>query len=121
MKRFGKTLRAGDLFMTDTRFSFGQCPSEIITLAVLAQCPEGYTMTLRSQGEWKALSDAWNQGIDSHLEAMTVRSTADSSSGSVNVHPEELCTLLRRFYEDGSDEAWGLRSCILSTLGIEEV
>lgn len=101
-------------------FSFGHCPSELIKLAAMAQCPNGYPMTLRAKSEWKALSDAWNQGIDSHLEAMTVRSTADSRSGSVNVHPEELATLLRRFYESGDDEAWSLRSSILSSLGIEE-
>lgn len=101
-------------------FSFGYCPSELITLAAKSQCPEGYPMTIRCQDEWKVISDAWNQGIDSHLEALTERSSADSTTGKVNVHPEELCTLLRRFYESESDEAWSLRSSILSTLGIEE-
>lgn len=78
-------------------------------------------MIIKCRSEWKALSDAWNQGIDAYLEAMTERSSADNTTGRVLVHPEELCTLLRRLYEDGTDDAWGLRSSILETLGIEEI
>ena len=100
-------------------FSAGLCPSELIKLAALDQCPEGYPMTIRDPAEWTALAAAWNQGIDSHLEALTERSHANN--GSVCVHPEELHTLLRRLYESESEDAWQLRSCILTTLGIEEV
>jgi hypothetical protein len=103
------------------RYSFGTTPAKVITAACLAQCPDGYPMTLRSDNEWQALSDAWNQGIDSHLEALTERSNADETSGNVLVHPEELHVLLRRFAESFSDEAISLRVDILSTLDIEEI
>jgi hypothetical protein len=102
-------------------YSFGDCPDDVIRKACAAQCPNGYPMTIRSQDEWAAIAAAWNQGIDSHLEALTTRSTANASTGEVNVHPDELHVLLRRLYEDGGDEAWSLRSDILSTLDIEEV
>ena len=101
-------------------FSMGHAPTALITRLCREQCPNGYPMTLRSQSEWAVLSNAWNQGIDSHLEALTERSSADECTGEVNVHPDELHVLLRRLYEDGSDEAWSLRSDILSTLGITE-
>ena len=102
-------------------FTFGETPPAIITVQCREQCPHGFPMLLRSQSEWKALSDAWNQGIDSHLEALTERSKADPSTGDVLVHPDEMCTLLRRLFEAGDDESWSLRTDILSTLDIEEV
>lgn len=101
-------------------YSFGDCPDDVIRKACAEQCPNGYPMTIRSQDEWAVIAAAWNQGIDSHLEALTTRSTADHTTGEVNVHPDELHVLLRRLYEDGGDEAWSLRSDILSTLDIEE-
>lgn len=111
------------VFRTPPRptFTYGLTPDALIKLAALAQCPDGFPLCIRSQGEWKALSYAWNQGIDAHLEALTKRSSADSSTGQVNVHPEELHTLLRRLYESGSDEAWNLRGSIVFALGIDEV
>ena len=101
-------------------YTFGECPDEVIRTACAAQCPDGYPMTIRSKTEWRAIAEAWNQGIDSHLEALTTRSTADATTGEINVHPDELHVLLRRLYESGSDEAWSLRSDILQTLEIEE-
>lgn len=105
--------------------TFGQTPVELIREAARAQCPNGYPMTIRSQEEWSAISNAWNKGIDAHLEAITERSSADPTTGKVLVHPDELHVLLRRLFdagdESGDDEAWSLRSAILSTLGIEEV
>lgn len=102
-------------------FSLGHTPVKLITKLCREQCPDGYPMVLKSQREWSVLSAAWNQGIDSHLEAITERSSADSCTGNVNVHPDELQVLLRRLFEDGSDEAWSLRTDILSTLGVEEI
>jgi hypothetical protein len=104
-----------------SRYSFGTCPDEVIKKACADQCPDGYPMTIRCKDEWRAIAAAWNQGIDSHLEALTERSSADHTTGEVRVHPDELHVLLRRLYEDGGDEAWSLRSDILSTLDIEEV
>lgn len=102
-------------------FSYGATPDALIKLAAQSQCPDGFPMTIRSKDEWKVLAKAWNQGIDAHLEALTTRSSADSNTGQVNVHPEELHTLLRRLFDDGSDEAWELRGSIVYCLGIEEI
>ena len=116
--------------MSDHTFTLGTTPAALITELCTEQCPDGYPMVIKSQREWRILSLAWNQGIDSHLEALTGRSSADASSGAVNVHPSELHVLLRRLFEaDMSqgfgmadiDEAWSLRTDILSTLGVEEV
>lgn len=102
-------------------FSLGHTPVKLITKLCREQCPDGYPMHLKSQREWRVLSDAWNQGVDGHLEALTERSSADPTTGRVNVHPDELQVLLRRLFEDGGDEAWSLRTDILSTLGVEEI
>jgi hypothetical protein len=104
-------------------FSFGTCPDDVIKSACYDQCPEGYHMTIVDQDEWSIIANAVNQGIDSHLEALTERSTFNN--GSCLVHPEELHVLLRRLYEiedeDFVDTAWQLRGAILETLDIEEL
>ena len=114
------------------RFTYGMTPADVIRAAAREQCPDGYPMTIRSQNDWAVIAAAWNQGIDSHLEAITARSSANASTGEVNVHPDELHVFLRRLYEAGENEpydpeasenppAMSLRSVILSTLDIEEV
>ena len=101
-------------------YSFGECPEDVIRKAVTQQCPGGYRMEIKSQDEWKVISDAVNIGIDGHLEGFT-KSSFDDRTGKCNIHPEELHILLRRLFESESNEAWSLRSDILSTLGIEEI
>lgn len=91
-----------------------------IKAAAAAQCPEGYSMTIKDSDEWKALAAAWNQGIDAHLEALTGRSSADASTGRVLVHPEELHTLVRRLLEGGSEESESFGGVILTTLGLDD-
>lgn len=100
-------------------YSFGCVPDSVIKQACLEQCPDGYPMTIRSKSEWADIAACWNQGIDSHLEAITQRSHADSNSGEILVHPEELHVLLRRLFDLDTEDAWGLYSDILSTLDIE--
>lgn len=113
------------------RFSYGMTPDSVIRDAAREQCPDGYPMTIRSGDEWTAIAAAWNQGIDSHLEALTTRSSANSDGGKVNVHPDELHVLLRRLLEASEREPYdpdasesppaaSLRLGILSTLDIEE-
>lgn len=94
----------------------------------LAQCPNGYPMTIRDKNEYAAIAQAWNVGIDSYLEALTDRSSANE--GKFLIHPEELHTLVRRLMEDvGNNEeedpireaAESLASGICQTLGIELV
>jgi len=102
-------------------FSFGMTPSDLINRLCNEQCPNGYPMTIRSQSEWDVITEAWNQGIDSHLEAITERSKANSRTGEIVIHPDELACLLRRLCDSDSDEAMSLRIDILYTLGIQEI
>jgi hypothetical protein len=102
-------------------YSFGTTPNKVIQTACKEQCPSGYPMTIRNQKEWTAIVEAVNQGIDSHLEAITKQSTFDPSSGTCLVHPDELHVLLRRLGESDNEEAQSLRTDILTTLDIEEI
>lgn len=112
-------------------YSLGDTPEELIKSAAQKQCPDGYPMTIKDPEEWTVIAEAVNQGIDSHLEALTERSSFDASTGKCLVHPAELHVLLRRLYEQGDDTTrwaqdemplgWDLRSGILFTLGIEEI
>lgn len=114
-------------------FNWGETPDELIKQLCNEECPDGYPMLIRSKDEWKAIAACVNQGIDGHLEAITERSSFDSSTGNVNVHPDELHVLLRRLkdiddevfpdwdYEKSESPGRDLRSVILTTLGIEEV
>ena len=102
-------------------FSYGTTPDSVIKEACLKQCPLGYPMKIKDGLEWKAISDAVNAGIDSHLEAITERSSFNSKTGECLVHPEELHVLLRRMNESNDEEAEDLRHDILTTLNIEEI
>jgi len=84
-----------------------------------AQGDEHYVMSLVGD-DARAFVAAYNQGIDSHLEAITVRSEWMGARLRVWVHPAELPTLVRRLFE-GDDNAHSLASGILSTLGMETV
>ena len=101
-------------------FTYGTTPENIILKQVRDQTPNGYSMHIKSNSEWRILAKAVNQGIDSHLQGFT-RSTFDNKTGKVLIHPEEMPILLRRLMEDSSDEAMSLRTDILATLGIEEI
>lgn len=103
-------------------YSFGTAPAEEITRALKG---EHYPMNLRG-ADAEVVHRAVNQGIDSHLEVCFLPSRGDSFEVywdllKCNVSPESMLVLLRRLFENGADEAWGLRSSILDTLGIEEV
>lgn len=101
-------------------YSFGCCPDEVIRKACNHNCPHGYELhTYYNQAEWAIIADCVNEGIDSHLEAITARSKFNN--GMCIIHPDELHVLLRRLYENGDSAAWCLRSDILQTLEIEEV
>ncbi len=97
------------------------------------QCPKGFPMTIRSPKEWQAIAHCVNQGIDSHLEAITERSKFDHTTGECLVHPDELHVLVRRLSECGeqlfpdwdhevvNDPATDLGNCIVQVLeDIEE-
>ena len=101
-------------------FSYGTTPEEIIKEKVTKQTPGGYPMHIKNQNEWSVIANVVNQGIDSYLEGFT-RSTFDNQTGKCLIHPEEMTTFLRRLSDSGDEEAWILRTDILSTLGIEEI
>lgn len=122
-KQAGWVKKADELVEEEPKrlsFSFGTTPEEVIKERVNAQAPGGYPMTIRSQSEWKAIADAVNQGIDSHLEGFT-RSKFDNQTGECLIHPDEMTTFLRRLAESAEDEAMSLRTSILETLGVEEI
>jgi hypothetical protein len=63
-----------------------------------------------------------NQGIDSHLEAVT-ESRFDWTAGKLHceVSAKDLVIILRRLEETGTEAAEDLRSDILQSLDIDEV
>jgi len=120
LKRFTLAQETIDDQDSHQRFSFGETPEEIIKERVTKQTPGGYSMHIKNQNEWSVIAKAVNQGIDSHLEGFS-RSTFDNKTGNCLIHPEEMTTFLRRLAESSDEEAWILRTDILSTLGIEEI
>ncbi len=76
-------------------------------------CPDGFHMTIKDPEEWKAIAYCVNRGIDSHLEALTERSTFDHTTGECLVHPDELHVLMRRLSECGDHlfEDWDRENC----------
>ena len=92
-----------------------------------------YTMSLTGTDEIRAVVDAVNQGIDSHLEACFCPQRGDSYEGGRRkagrltlcrtlecvVSPESLPVLLRRLF-DGDDVGMTLAADILMTLGFDE-
>ena len=100
-------------------YSFGECPDKVIKKACNKQFPKGYNMKIVDPDEWTLIANAVNKGIDSHLEAITTRSTFNN--GTCLVHPDELHVFLRRLIDCDNEKAWSLRTDILSTLDIEEI
>lgn len=100
-------------------YTYLETPDNVIKTLVRQQCPDGYTMRIRCQTEWGAIAACVNEGIDSHLEAITDRSSFNAETGECCVHPDELHVLCRRLIDH--EEAWDLRGAILDTLGIEEI
>jgi hypothetical protein len=72
--------------------------------------------------DYAALAEAWNKGIDSHLEALTERSSVEQIGHKADclIHPEELPVLIRRLFEGEHESAESLASGILHALNIEE-
>ena len=100
---------------------------------------EPYTMSLTDTAEIRAVIEAVNEGIDSHLEACYCPERGDRYEGGgrkvgelvlcrtldCRVSVESLPTLLRRLFElDGDEEvvdaAASLGRDILTTLGFDE-
>ena len=98
-----------------------------------AMVGQPYTMSLTDTDEIRAVVDAVNQGIDSHLEACFCPQRGDRFEGGKRtagrftlcytlecvVSPESLPVLLRRLSE-GDDAGMMLAGDILMTLGFDE-
>jgi len=79
--------------------------------------------------DYPLVATAWNQGIDSHLEAITMRSSLDITNkdspfgprANFSIHSEELPVLVRRLFGSGDEYSVALATDILSTLDMETV
>ena len=94
---------------------------------------ESFTMSIVSEDEARAVIEAVNQGIDSHLEACFVPDRGDRYEraerkvGDIvhtvaldcDVSIESLPVLLRRLLESGDEAGETLARDILSVLGFE--
>jgi len=95
---------------------------------------EPYTMSLTDRDAIQAVSEAVNQGIDSHLEACFCPERGDQYEGGERkagklticrtldccVSVESFPVLLRRLFESGNEAASSLARDILTTLGFDE-
>jgi hypothetical protein len=103
----------------------GPTPWEDIK-AAFERVPQGmYTMELSAPADVAAAKQAWSQGIDSRLEAITSPSTSrwldgDRTRVAIALDITGLLVFLRRLYEDGEDASLELRSAVLASLSIEE-
>lgn len=66
--------------------------------AIEATDSDPYRMTIKNDVEWAAIAQCVNQGIDSHLEAIT-DAQQEFDNGVCRVSPANLCVLLRRLSE----------------------
>lgn len=119
----------------------GPTPWEDIKAAFEERCPDGmFGMRLQDRHETFVATMAWNQGIDSRLEAITKPPNKgrwlnkDRTAIALSLDITGLLVFVRRLYEywDGTfvasyineperEVAGNLRSAILQSLGIEEV
>ena len=115
--------------------------SGVVTYDAIRKAMDGepYTMSLTGKDELRAVNDAVNQGIDSHLETCFCPENGDSYEGGSRkagkltlcrtleccVSVDSLPVLLRRLFELNADDnvvdaAMSLGGDILLTLGFDE-
>lgn len=98
-----------------------------LKVAIREAQSEHFTMSFPAGEDLDMLTEIWNQGIDSRLEALTERSSAKLQSTRFGtrmafaIHPEELPTLIRRLFEHGSENGETLAGDILSSVFAEEL
>ena len=111
--------------MAKRTYSTGQTPAAAIRKALGAK---PYHMSLTGSNI-TLMKSVVNEGIDSHLEAVTESTfTWESAQGArrlvCSISPRSMLCVLRRLQERGeagNEEAATLRSDILTTLKIEEI
>lgn len=100
---------------------FSACWSDKLGEAIKLASTEPYNMELVGEDR-KAVTEAINQGIDAHLEAiMFSQPHTDTLAHKLNlvIEPQTLHVLIRRLMESGNEEAESLASSICQTIGIE--
>lgn len=103
-------------------YAYGQTPVKVIKRNMASSLLSGY-YHIEEVGEGReAVIAVVNQGIDSRLEAITDSKFTDNGRRLIcDFSQKDMLVLLRRLYENGSDEAMSLRSSILESIGIEEI
>ena len=122
--------------MIKYRFTIGLTPEDVIE----RQLPETYTMVL-TQTDYTLFAKLVNIGIDSRLQAIFANKINTikeyfTHKASIELDKQSMICLLNRLLDyssfgdyanddllDDSEkfEAYDLRSCILETIGIEEI
>ncbi len=105
-------------------YSCDTTPESIINEALERECPDGYTIEVHQGSDvCTALTTAVNQGIDSHLEAVTglVEFAGRHGKRRFRFDSASMLVMLRRLSESSMDASASLRSAILTTLNIEEI
>ena len=82
-----------------------------------------FTGNIVDEAEWAAIAQCVNQGIDSHLEAIT-DAQEEFDNGSLCITPHNLCIILRRlsdtaFKKQGKlseDEIWDAANTLLGSI-----
>lgn len=109
-------------------FTWGTTPKDAILAALKAVLGDKWYEMALNRPDAERVTRLVNQGIDSHLEAVTELRQRRGALGKLHLEfgHESLCVLLRRLLEDatkedGNEESSDLRSSILTSLEIEEV
>lgn len=97
---------------------------EIAIKAAASRLDKSYPISLRAGNDFEAIKAAVNQGIDSHLEAISIinqREECDvlGKRWFGEFAPATLHVLVRRLMEAGNEAADSLASSICETLNIE--
>jgi hypothetical protein len=107
--------------MLNGTFTFGTTPETVIAKAFSQQGSETFEMSLIGW-DANAMQAVVNEGIDSRLTAVTnSKFRWNGRHLKCEIPLADLQVILRRLYENGSEEAWSLRSGILTVLEIEEI
>ena len=107
--------------MKNGSFTYGTTPEAVIRKA-LSECGhDPYPMELCGK-EGELVRELVNQGIDSHLQAVTGKFTVNGNRLHCKVDHDGMVCLLRRLNEsEDFDTASSIRGGILTTLEIEEI
>ena len=118
--------------MISYRFSIGAVPEKVIE----KQLPDTYVMELTEE-DFNLVKSLVNIGIDSRLQAVTdLKVSIQENKAKLSFDKSSMVCLLNRLLDysdmgenynsklldsDQKQEAYNFRSCILDTIGIEEI